>query len=242
MTPTEGTYVYCVIAAARRPRLSRIPHGPSGLGPVRLLEVEQGLYIAAADAPLDKYGEAALGQVVSDLDQISRAALAHEAVVESFASAPAVLPMKLFTLFASDARAVGHVRGRRRRIASIVERVAHRQEWGVRVLRGSTRVAAPVEARCARSGLNYLSCKKATRDAPHQAIAGLYERLAAHATRARHRNRGGRPALLDAAFLVPRARAASFQAQVSRESRNYARHGYRLTLSGPWPPYSFMQD
>ena len=234
--------MYCVIAAARRPRLSRARHGPPGLGPVRLLEVEQGLYIAAADAPLDKYGEAALHHVLLDAGKLSRAALAHEAVVESFASATAVLPMKLFTLFASDARAVGHVRARRRHVASIVERVAHRQEWGVRVLRDGPSVAAPVEARCARSGLDYLSCKKATRDAPHQALAGLYDRLAVHATRARHRHRGGRPALLDAAFLVPRAGAASFQAQVSRESRNYARHGYRLALSGPWPPYSFMQD
>jgi hypothetical protein len=48
--------------------------------------------------------------------------------------------------------------------------------------------------------------------------------------------------LLDAAFLVPRARAASFQALASREARALARHGYGLTFSGPWPPYSFVQD
>ena len=90
--------------------------------------MEQGRYIAVADAPLDKYGEAGLAHVLSDLDQVSRAALAHEAVVESFTSATAVLPMKLFTIFASDARALGHVRARRRRIGGIVERVARRQE------------------------------------------------------------------------------------------------------------------
>ena len=48
--------------------------------------------------------------------------------------------------------------------------------------------------------------------------------------------------MLDAAFLVPRACAARFQAQASRESRSLAREGYRLALSGPWPPYSFMQE
>ena len=52
----------------------------------------------------------------------------------------------------------------------------------------------------------------------------------------------GGPLLLDAAFLVPRTRATSFQALAARESRALARHGYTLTFSGPWPPYSFVQD
>jgi hypothetical protein len=52
----------------------------------------------------------------------------------------------------------------------------------------------------------------------------------------------GGPLLLDAAFLVPRARAASFKALTARESRSLARQGYGLTVSGPWPPYTFVQD
>ena len=52
---------------------------------------------------------------------------------------------------------------------------------------------------------------------------------------------GGR-LLLDAAFLVPRKHARSFHALAVRESRALARHGYGLTLTGPWPPYSFVQD
>ena len=50
------------------------------------------------------------------------------------------------------------------------------------------------------------------------------------------------PLLLDASFLVPRSRAATFQALVARESSGLARDGYGLTFSGPWPPYSFVQD
>ena len=52
----------------------------------------------------------------------------------------------------------------------------------------------------------------------------------------------GGPLLLDAAFLVPRARAATFKALAARESQALARQGYGLTLSGPWPPYTFVQD
>ena len=52
----------------------------------------------------------------------------------------------------------------------------------------------------------------------------------------------GGPLLLDAAFLVPQARAASFQALAAREARTLARQGYGMTVSGPWPPYTFVQD
>jgi len=41
---------------------------------------------------------------------------------------------------------------------------------------------------------------------------------------------------------VRRTRAASFRALAARESRALARHGYGITVTGPWPPYSFVQD
>ena len=102
MAAAKGTYVYCVIAAPRRPRLARVPPGLPGTGRVRLLDVEPGLFMAVADAPLDRYGEAAIARGLGDLDWVSRAAVAHEAVIESFVGETAVLPMKLFTIFTSD--------------------------------------------------------------------------------------------------------------------------------------------
>jgi hypothetical protein len=258
MPSPKGTYVYCVIAAARRPRLTRVPRGLPGAGSVRLLDVAEGLFAAVADAPLDRYDEAAINRGLSDLDWVSRAAVAHEAVVESFISETAVLPMKLFTIFTTDDRAVEHVRTERRRVAIVVKRVANHQEWGVRVVldRDRSVAAAPKKRAPAggRSGVAYLTRKKAQRDAvvelaehARETVAALYDRLAARSRLAKRRLASdlpvqGGPLLLDAAFLVPRARAASFQALASRESRALARHGYGLTFSGPWPPYSFVQD
>jgi gas vesicle protein GvpL/GvpF len=256
---TKGTYVYCVIAASRRPRVPRVPRGLPGTGPVRILDVEDGLYTAVADAPLDKYGEAAINKGLTDLDWVSRAAVAHEAMVESFIAETAVLPMKLFTIFSNDERAIQHVRAERRRIAAVVKRVADHQEWGVRVVIDRDRAAAAAApkkraAPAARPGIAYLSQKKAQRDAvkeladnARETVAALYDRLAARSRLAKRRLASelpvqGGPLLLDAAFLVPRARSASFQALASRESRALARSGYGLTFSGPWPPYSFVQE
>jgi hypothetical protein len=263
---TSGTYVYCLIAADRPPlprrRVTRLP----GMGPVRLLDVDHGLSLVVADAPLDRYGEEAINEKLSDLDWVSRAAIAHEAVVESFIDQRAVLPMKLFTIFTSDDRALEQVRADRRRVDAMVKRVANHVEWGIRVtlprpgakspgLRRaspSTKAAKTTHAKAA--GASYLSRKKAQRDAAvelaehaRDTVAELYDRLGARSRLARRRTASelpveGGPLLLDAAFLVPRSRDTSFRALVTREGRRLGQLGYHLTLSGPWPPYTFVKD
>ena len=132
--PQKVVYVYCVISAKTRPRLSRAASGLPGTSPVRLLDVERGLWLAVADAPLSRYGEATINRGLADLSWVSRAALAHEEVIESFIGETAVLPMKLFTIFTSDARALEHIAAQRMRIAALVKRVGNHQEWGVRVV------------------------------------------------------------------------------------------------------------
>jgi hypothetical protein len=257
MSSPKGTYVYGVIAADRRPRLTRVPAGLPGAGPVRLLDLEKGLFIAVADLPLDKYNESAISSGLANLDWVSRVAVAHEAVVESFAAATAVLPMKLFTIFKTDERAFEHVRSQRARITGLVKRVANQQEWGIRVVLDRTLAAAvPKKSTAAarRTGASYLAQKKAQRDASKElasrardTVASLFDRLAARTSDAKRRSvselpaQGG-PLLLDAAFLVPRARAATFKTLAARESKALARQGYGLTFSGPWPPYTFVQD
>jgi hypothetical protein len=253
----KATYVYCVVASRSAPRLPSGVSGLPGTGRLRLLDVEPGLSLVVADAPLSRYGEDAINRRLSDLEWVSRAAVAHESVIEAFIDESAVLPMKLFTLFTSDDRAVEHVRSQKTRIASLVKRLRNHHEWGVRVVLDRARVAkSPVKARRATSttGAAYLTQKKAQRDAAveltaraRETVAALYDRFAGRARLARKRSpselpAGGGALLLDAAFLVPKTREQSFREQVEREARSLANHGYGVTLSGPWPPYSFVQD
>jgi hypothetical protein len=209
---------------------------------------------------------------------VSRAAIAHERVVESFIDRRAVLPMKLFTIFINDDRALDQVRGDRRRVDAIVKRVANQLEWGVRVTldhaplgpgrepmgfgaasrgasgRAGTKAPARRRVRAEAAGASYLSQKKAQRDAAvevaehaRETVAGLYDRLAARSRLAKRRTASelsapGGPLLLDGAFLVPRSRATGFRALMTREARRLGRFGYQVTMSGPWPPYTFVTD
>jgi hypothetical protein len=100
----------------------------------------------------------------------------------------------------------------------------------------------------------YLAAKKARREvalelasSARQTVTALYDELAGKARLARRRSAGEPPLqggslLLDAAFLIPRARAASFRGLAARRALALAPRGYAVTLSGPWPPYTFVQD
>jgi hypothetical protein len=252
-----ATYVYCLVSAPRRPPLARLPKGLPGSGRVRLVGVARGLWLVATDVPLARYGEAALALGLSDLDWVARAAVAHEAVVERFRRAPAVLPMKLFTMFASDERAVADVAARLPRIRALLARVKNQDEWGVRLSmppRVAPRTARASRAATALTGATYLSGKKAVRDRAAELVRrgseeanALFDRLASVASSARRRSAtevtaGNGALLLDAALLVPRSRARSFQRSVARDSRRLAALGYRVALTGPWAPYSFMEE
>jgi hypothetical protein len=103
------------------------------------------------------------------------------------------------------------------------------------------------------TGALYLAQKKAQRDASREiaskareTVAGLFDRLAAGARDAKRRAASELPAqtgplLLDAAFLVPRSYASAFRKSAAREAKVLAPQGYDLTLTGPWPPYTFVQ-
>jgi len=254
-----GTYVYCLIAADRRPPLRRRVARLPGMGPVRLIAADDHLWLAVADAPLNRYGAETINRKLSDLDWVSRAAIVHESVVESFIDQRAVLPMKLFTIFTSDDRAIKEVSGDRRRVDAIVKRVANQFEWGVRVTLLPPNASPPGVRQASASpktisGVGYLSRKKAQRDAAleraeraRETVTGLYDRLSRRSRLAKRRSASempvdGGPLLLDAAFLVPRVRAASFRALLAREARRLGRLGYQVAVTGPWPPYTFVKD
>jgi hypothetical protein len=225
------------------------------------------MFVILADAPMTLYNEEAIERGLSDLEWVSRAAVAHERVIESFLDAAALLPMKLFTIFKTEDRALQYIAAEKRRLTAAAQRVAHHHEWGIRVafvpgrIRAASRkgtrggqgtAGAPRPGDEAMPGAAYLRYKKAQLRAAAEGSAlaktsasRLYDRLATQARssvrRAATEDPGaGRTLLLDAAFLVHRSRTTKFKAFVTREARTLADQGYGLTLTGPWPPYSFV--
>ncbi len=256
---SEATYLYCLVRDVRERALAEVPPGLPGCAPPRLLELEGGLCLVAARAPLPEYGSEEIESRLSDLAWVSDRALAHEAVIEHFTGSGAILPMKLFTLFASDERALGHVRENRERIDRALDRVAGCVEWGVRVRLDDARarevLAAEARQETGRpSGTAFLQRKKLEQDASRNLAGRLrteadatFAELAEEAAEAVRREPAAPPEaggrlLLDGAFLVAARDGADFEAAVERCASRLAPKGYEVVLSGPWPPYHFAEE
>jgi hypothetical protein len=110
-----------------------VPAALPGAKPVRVLPAGGGVWLIVSDAPATQYDEAALATGLQNLDWVARRAVAHEAVVEHFLGASALLPMQLFTLFTADERALEHIAEQRRRVDRILARIERQQEWGLRL-------------------------------------------------------------------------------------------------------------
>jgi hypothetical protein len=262
----NATYVYCLVHRGRRGRgtgagisTAGAPRGLTGAGRVRALDAGGGLWLIVADAPLAEYGTAPIERRLSDLDWVGRCAVAHEAVVEHFTSKGTVVPMKLFTLFANDARAVARIKDMRASLDRDIARLAHREEWAVRVSLDEKRAARQAErvaragARGLSAGTRFLVRKQSTRDSLRRLVAAsrsevddAFEALARVADDARRRTPGQdgltTRLLLDAAFLVADRRRARFRTTVTRAAARLGERGYDVTLTGPWPPYNFVGD
>jgi hypothetical protein len=259
------TYLYCLVRSRRRPALRRLPQGLPGAGPVRELDAVGGLWLIVSDVASADYGEEAIARGLKRLDWVTRRAMGHEAVVEHFLGAPAVLPMQLFTIFTSDDRALDYVNRARRRITSILSRINGQLEWGLRLTWDEHTARAAVERKHAEpaargrvpsgdgvSGMAYLARKRDLLDVNRVQLASarahatrLFRAMSKCATDARRRTATERAApgsrlLLDSAYLVPASQSSAFRAALRRQTRRLIAPGMVVSLTGPWPPYNFV--
>jgi len=233
--------------------------GVPGSRDTRAVGAGDALWLIVATVPAEDYDEAALARGLQDLDWVGPRAMAHEAVVEQFLSARAVLPMQLFTLFTSDERALAHVERQRREILAVVRRLERKLEWGLRLTLDEKSLRSALDQVTGgrkkgqqASGVAYLARKRDLIDVTRTRLKDakleadrLFASLRREAADARRRTATEQAApgsrlLLDAAFLVESSRAKSFRAAVSRHVRQKDLTGIVVSLTGPWPPYNFI--
>ena len=258
MAKANATYLYCLVSADRQPSLAGAPPGLPGTGALRVLAAGPDLWLVVADAPLARYGSGPVERGLRDLEWVGLRGAAHARVVGHFARRFTTLPLKLFTLFSADDRAVAHVRDDEARVRRLLARVDGRVEWGVRVrldpglVRRRAQRPSRVKASGGRAGTRFLLAKKRERDVAREvlregraAVEDAFEELAALAETTRRRSPAeleGTRLALDAALLVDAERATRLRQTAQRAARTLAGHGYRLTMTGPWPAYSFVSD
>lgn len=228
-----------------------------GAGAVRPVRAA-GLAAIVGDVAEREFGEAALRRNLEDLDWLERTARAHHAVIEVVAGRGPVLPMRLATVYTSDASVTRMLEQRAADLRAALSRVAACSEWGLKAF------AVPAAGHDAGDGQDgqaagpigpgaaYLRRRRAQLaardDARREATASaqdIHAGLCRLAVSARlyppqAPGLGGQPApmVLNAAYLVADGRAEAFAAAVTELRDEHP--AVRLTLTGPWPAYSFV--
>jgi len=246
-----GWYVYGVVPADAPAGLFAAAQGIDE-APVEL--VAEGDVAAIVNrVPLREFGEEPLRRNLEVPEWLEAKVRAHDRVLSQAVRQTALVPLRFGTVYRSEDGVRAMLRARADELRGGIERLQDRLEFGVKAFlheRATTETAAPA------TGRDYLLQKQRERDASALAdvtvrasARAVHERLAGVADDARVNppqppELSGRldPMLLNGAYLVPIEREPAFVAAVDDLGTAYAGEGIELELTGPWPPYNFVED
>lgn len=244
---SEHVYVYCAIEGM--PNALPAEGMPDG-GVPRTLPLHGTVSLIVSDVPSAIYNAESLEPKLSDLDWVAAAGAAHHAVVDALAeSAPVVLPFRLFTIFSNEAKALATFSQAQEAMDRVFDRVRGRQEWVLRIGKPDpARAPAPLAtATTPASGTGFLRAKADARretmaraERVRQDATSSFDALAklADAATSRPVDPGG-SLLCDGAFLIQPGRVSALRDALTRRAERLLRDGCPVSLTGPWPPYSF---
>jgi hypothetical protein len=263
---TLGAYVYCVLAGEATPALGDV-RGVDPQHEVRTIR-HRDMTALTSGVSLTEFGAEPLKRNLNDVQWLERTARAHQGVVDRALTAGTTVPLRLCTVCRDDAGVRDLLDREHDVLAAALERLAGREEWGVKLIgdpravrdaahRRSSQREDPAQATDApeagRAYLTRVRVDKAVREetqrmareaaqAVHHGLLG--QAAAARVLRAPPRELSGESGavVLNGAYLVDRDRAARFRALASELGEQQRERGLRLEITGPWPPYSFVGD
>jgi gas vesicle protein GvpL/GvpF len=255
----SATWVYAVTRGLDPAVLDDL----EGIGGARVREVHEGQLLAAASSvDAGAFNEESLQRRLADPGELEAMARAHHHVIGTVAAAGTVLPLRLGTVYREDGGVRVMLAERQPEFAATLGWLSGRAECGVKVW--ASPAALATGSRPAEGGLGpgggggtaYLSRRRDELAARDQAsrraaetAAGVHDELSRLAVAGRQhqpqdtpaagsRSTGARDVMvLNGAYLVAVADLAEFAAGARAAVAELA--GFRLDVTGPWPPYSF---
>jgi Gas vesicle synthesis protein GvpL/GvpF len=264
MTERNATWVYAITSGIGSDRADGLA-GIAGIAgrPVRTVD-EFGLTAVVSSVDADSVTEEALEHRLRDAGELEAMARAHHGVVERVAAQHPALPLRLATVYRDDDRVRGLLSDRRAEFTEALRWLDGRTECGVKIWvcrggpkqgRGDATVPGWADnrqpGRDDSPGTAYLLQRRASmRDRDdcwqlavtrgeqiHAALAALA--VAEH----RHVLQDSRLAdedgwmVLNGTYLLESDGIAEFAA--AARALVAGLDGWRLEVTGPWPPYSF---
>jgi hypothetical protein len=253
-------YVYGVVPKDSSADLFADVRGIDPSQPVVLLA--NGAVAAITSAvPLDEFGVDAIENHLRDPNWLEQKVRAHDAVLEAALGRTTVLPFRFGAVYLGE-KQVRQMLVDRPELEDILSRLRGMVELGVKgILERETfrdRLATErgIEQESLPSGRAYMERKQLDRDLDEavgtfaaDCAQDSHEQLAAVAAEARanpvHRPEltgPDREMLLNGAYLVHNDHVDGFRSALAMLQARYRADGVTYELTGPWPPYNFVQD
>jgi Gas vesicle synthesis protein GvpL/GvpF len=239
----SGKYVYCIVRSDS-PR----DFGEIGIGGGRRVYTVQykDLSAVVSNTPIVLY------------DPTRENVLAHEFVNETVMREYTVIPMSFGTLFRSEDDVTELLRSAYQAFNDVLDKMQDKIEFGLKILWDREKVIANLEQQndeirrlkdeitnnassstyFARMQLGRL-VEAALEETGNRLVADVHDALKAIAVASRSNKVIGDRMIMNAAFLVERARSEEFDECVREVSHRYD-DLLTFKYTGPWPPYNFV--
>jgi hypothetical protein len=227
-----------------------------GVDPAHDVELIRHAGVAAvvSQVPLDEFGEPGLREMLEDADRLEALARAHHGVLDEALHRGTVVPFRICTIYDSADRVREMLARERDHLTAALRRLRGMEEWGVKAY-AVGRADSDGQAAEPSSGIDYLSRKRADRDAAENArqevdavVESVHARLRELAADAVVSPPQTGPLsahegemVLNAAYLVADEEASGFSGLVAALADRLAQDGLELELTGPWPAYHFSE-
>jgi hypothetical protein len=162
----------------------------------------------------------------------------HERVIEALMHDRDLLPVRYGTCMPDERAAAMALESNHDRLSRALAFVRGAVEVSVRVLAGDPERADAVAS--ASTGTAYLRARAGQLAARDEASRAIHEPLSACARAQKTRSTSLPGEFLHAAYLVNHHEVETFSSVV--EGLQTAHGSWRLTCTGPWPPYSFVEQ
>lgn len=219
---------------------------------------ELAAFITAVD-DVD-FSQGVIDARAKDVEWLGAIGYRHQSVMNALMRGGTIIPLRAFTLFASDESLRRHLENERAQLGKLLERLDGKQEWTLRiefdpelwsealVRRVDSLRALSDQIASASEGKAFLlrkklddEKKKASREAEQQVMSEVERDVLAKLTcdtvaETRQQRSGAFPQIN---VLIDRDEEARLEELRDELARRYAAEGVTLALTGPWPPYTF---
>jgi hypothetical protein len=252
---TSVLYVYAITRQCVAPAVE-------GVDQTRNFGCVQAGEICAVHSPVDQehFSQEAIDRRAADLEWLGAIGYRHQDVVSEIMKSTAVVPLRAFTLFSSEEALRQYLEQNGEILRKTLARLDGKQEWTLRIEFDPDRWSAALSERVeslrkieqeiasAASGKAFLLKKKldeerkrASRAAEEEVVGeierAVLEKLACETVAESREQREG--AFPQINVLLNRDEESVLTEIHQTLNDRYAGQGVTLSVTGPWPPYTF---